>query len=342
MDTNTLQGHFLRPNASKDEISEVYQSSDLVEIERKAIVDVAFIAPMEEIDSGMFFLSGVDNAYCIRYVFVNNTMCSARSSVYFARYLVEPISIRLFMNLNSLAHHLRKALFHQWESSISRKTFRLPLFLMEAYWYLIYRLGGNSTGISKKQKQRTIRYYNTLWIELCCSSDALSYLQVLSKSSLDALRKVLGKGVGLRLTKKPPVKAALIASCTIGGLLTSIECDAEPPYEVLLQPDHPCTTNGIDFIFYEKAQRLSCTVHYTKLVVSGRTVATSRMPSAVVSDAVSAVYVNVWFLNNQDLLEVVEINETMATCSYVEDVNRDLIELPLELVADLVARFGNN
>jgi hypothetical protein len=137
-------------------------------------------------------------------------------------------------------------------------------------------------------------------------------------------------------------KATLVASCTIGGSFTSIECDAEPPYEVLLQPDHPCATNGINFNFYEKARCLSCTVHYTKLVVSDRTVATSRRPSAVVSDAVSGVYINVWFLNNQDFLEVVEINGTTATCSCVEDVNRDLIELPLDLVADLVARFGNN
>jgi hypothetical protein len=66
------------------------------------------------------------------------------------------------------------------------------------------------------------------------------------------------------------------------------------------------------------------------------------MPSTVVSNAVSGVYLNVWFLHNQNLLEVVAINDTTATCSYVEETNRDLIELPLELVANLVARFGNN
>jgi hypothetical protein len=342
MDSTTLQSYFLRPNINEDDILEVYQSSDEIEVERTAIVDVAFILPVEEMESGMFFLSGAENTFYIRYIFLNNTLCSARSSLYFARYLVEPLSIRLFINLNTLAHHLRKALFHQRESSISKKSFRLPLFSMEAFWYLIYRLGGNSIGISKERKQRVVRYYDTLRMELCCSSDTLSYLRVLSKPSLDALRKVLGKGVGLGLTKKRPVKAAPVGCCTIGGLLTSIECDEEPPYEILLQPDHPCTTDGIDFIFYEKARCLSCTVRYSKLVVNDRIVATSRMPSAVVSNAVSGVYLNVWFLHNQNLLEVVAINDTTATCSYVEETNRDLIELPLELVTNLVARFGNN
>jgi hypothetical protein len=63
--------------------------------------------------------------------------------------------------------------------------------------------------------------------------------------------------------------------------------------------------------------------------VNDRIVATSQMPSAVVSNAVSGVYLNVWFLHNQNLLEVVAMNETTATCSYSEETNRDLIELPV-------------
>jgi hypothetical protein len=55
MDSNTLQSYFLRPNTNEYEIIEVYQSSDEIEVERAAIVDVAFILPIEEIKSGMFF-----------------------------------------------------------------------------------------------------------------------------------------------------------------------------------------------------------------------------------------------------------------------------------------------
>lgn len=342
IDSNTLQRFFIRPNNNEDELIEVYQSTDEVEVERSAIVDVAFILPMAEIESGMFFLAGADNTYCMRYSIRGNELRCCRPSLYFARYLVEPLSIRLFMNLNTLAHHLRKALFHQRESSMCKKTFRLPLFAMEAFWYMIYRVGGNSIITAKERKQRVVRYFNTLRMELCCSCDTLSYLRILSKPSLDALRKVLGVGVGLGLTKKRPTKAAPVSCCTIGCILTSIECAAEAPQELLLHNDRPCTMDGIDFIFYEKSRCLSCIVRYSKLVVNTNAVATSRIPSAVVSNAVSGVYINVWFLHNGSLLEVVEIKESTAMCSYVEESNTDLIELPLALIADLVARFGNN
>jgi hypothetical protein len=86
-----------------------------------------------------------------------------------------------------------------------------------------------------------------------------------------------------------------------------------------LKPDHHCSTDGIDFIFYEKSHSLTCTVRYTNLVINDKTVATSRMPSAVVSGPVSGVYVNVWFLYDEILLEVVAIHEN--TAMYVEDTN---------------------
>jgi hypothetical protein len=164
----------------------------------------------------------------------------------------------------------------------------------------------------------------------------------LSKASLDALRKLLGVGVGLGLTRKRPTKAAHVVVCTIGGLLTSIECEAEAPYDVVMQPDHHSANDGIDFIVYEKSRCLSCTVRFTKLVVNDRLVATSRMPSAVAAGAVSGVYVSVWFLYDQTSMEVVAVNKITASCAYVEDSYRTLIELPVELVADLVARFGNS
>jgi hypothetical protein len=124
---------------------------------------------------------------------------------------------------------------------------------MEAFWYLIYRLGNHIIGMTKECKQQNVRYFNTLWMELCSSSETLSYIQILSKASVDTLRKVLGVRVGLGLTKKRPTKAAPVMVCTIGGLLTLIECEAEAPYDIVMQPDHHSANNGIDFIFYEKS-----------------------------------------------------------------------------------------
>ncbi len=174
MDSETLQRFHLRPNTNEDEIPEVYQSSEQIEIGRKAIVDVAFILPLDEIESGLFFLARTENTYCIRYIMVNDALISCRPSLYFSRCLVEPLSVCVFNHLNTLAHHLQKALYHQRESSISRKTFCLPLFSMEAFWYLVYRLGGHIIGMTKEQKQQNVKYFNTLWMELRSSSETLS------------------------------------------------------------------------------------------------------------------------------------------------------------------------
>ena len=62
------------------------------------------------------------------------------------------------------------------------------------------------------------------------------------------------------------------------------------------------------------------------MVVNDTLVATSRMPSAVVTGAVSGVYVSVsvsvWFLHDQTLMEVVAVNKITASYAYVEDSNR--------------------
>jgi hypothetical protein len=63
------------------------------------------------------------------------------------------------------AQHSQKALIHQCETSILKKSFWLPLLFMEAYLYLIYRLAGNSLGVTLAQKQRIVRYYNISWME---------------------------------------------------------------------------------------------------------------------------------------------------------------------------------
>jgi len=146
MNLEILQCYYLRPTTNEDE----------------AIVDVAFILPIKEFEYGMFHLSETDNTYCIRYIFIKNVLSSCWQSLNFSRYLVELLSIHLFMNS---AQHSQKALIHQCETSILKKSFWLPLLFMEAYLYLIYRLAGNSLGVTLAQKQRIVRYYNISWME---------------------------------------------------------------------------------------------------------------------------------------------------------------------------------
>jgi hypothetical protein len=171
--------------------------------------------------------------------------------------------------------------------------------------------------------------------------DTLIYLRILSMPSLAALQSVRCRS-WLRSHKKCPTKAVPAGCCTIGGLFTSIECGAEVPYDIMMEPDRHCVSDGNDFIFYERNRCLTCTVQFSKILVNEKAVATSRIPTAVVTCPESGGYLNVWFLQNQSLLEVVAINEISATCAYIEESDRDNIELPLAVVAELVARFGNS
>jgi hypothetical protein len=114
MSSAILQQYSLRsinaidfPLAFQDNLLEVYKSSDEIYIDRSAIIDLAFIVPMAEVESGMFFLSGAENTFCIRYIFDNNELATCRPSLYFCRYMVEPLGVRVFTVLNTLSQHLR-------------------------------------------------------------------------------------------------------------------------------------------------------------------------------------------------------------------------------------------
>jgi len=75
--------------------------------------------------------------------------------------------------------------------------------------------------------------------------------------------------------------------------------------------------------------------------VTDEAVAKSRIATAEVTLPVSGVYLNVWFQYHDSLLEVIEINGDSVTCSYVEEETGNII-LPVNLVSQLVSRFGNN
>ncbi len=348
MDSEILQKFNLRPInptdyplAFSDRMLEVYKTSQQIFVERCNIQDLAFVIPIQEVESGLFFLSGAENTFCLRYALEKHEMKPSSPFFYFSRFMSEPFGVRVFTSLNTLSQHVRRTMNHQAESVISKRTFRLPLFSMESFWYLVYKIGSQGIGVSTHRKQTMIKYYNTLKMERCTRLHTLSYLRILSTPALDALRSVLGVGVGLGLAKKRPTKAKTLQYCTIGSILTSIECGPEVPYEVQLTPDCPCAVNGIDFIYYEQNRCLSCTVRFSKVVVREEADATSRIATAEVENIESGVYLNVWFHYENCLLEVVAINADTATCTYVEQPAEN-IELPLQLVSQLVASFGNS
>ncbi len=130
--------HLKIPLAFEDRITEMYKTYEILFVDRSDIQDIVFIIPVAEVESGVFHLSGADNVFCTQFVKENQYMRCSLPSLYFSRYIVEPFSIRLFMALNTLALHLRRSMYHQAESALRKRTFHLPLFPMESFWYLIY------------------------------------------------------------------------------------------------------------------------------------------------------------------------------------------------------------
>jgi hypothetical protein len=234
-------------------------------------------------------------------------------------------------------------LYHHSETSPRRKNFRLFLFTMESFWYLVYRVGRAGIATYCLRRQSVTKYYNTLRMDCVTKLNSLTYLRILSEAGLKALRSVLGIGIGVGVSKKRPTKAKPTQYCTIGAILTSVEVGPEVPIEVVLKPACNVAVDGIDFIYSEQSRCLSCTIRFSKIVVSHKEVATTRISKAqVITPKESGVYLNVWFKHDEHLMEVIAIDQEteLVTCIYVEEEGEDEVVLPLNLVSECVARFG--
>jgi hypothetical protein len=168
MDSVAMQLNFLsplntrdHPLASQDELIEVYQSSEEMYITRNQISDVAFILPIQEVESGRFFLSSSENSFVIRYSYDNNHMIPWATSFYFSRCGVEPLGVHLFHALNTLSDYLRRLMCHRPESETTSQSFKLPMFSPESFYYLAFKLADKSIHLSIHQKQQSIKYYNS-------------------------------------------------------------------------------------------------------------------------------------------------------------------------------------
>jgi hypothetical protein len=76
--------------------------------------------------------------------------------------------------------------------------------------------------------------------------------------------------VGLGLAKKRPTKSMPTQYCTIGDILTSVECGPQVPAEMLVKHDRYCYANGIDFIYSKRNRNLTCTICFSKITVRWR------------------------------------------------------------------------
>jgi len=129
---------------------------------------------------------------------------------------------------------------------------------------------------SLQRRQRIVKYYDTLKTESGSRVNNIAYLRILTASGVTSLRSVLGVGIGIGAAGVRPSKARPLQYCTIGSLLSSVECPTDIPPKVLRKPITRVDCNGIDFIYTYETQTLLCTVRFSKIPVVTADVATTR------------------------------------------------------------------
>jgi hypothetical protein len=122
------------PMASQSCMVELIATEERRNVPRSNILDVIFILPVAEVESGLFFMDGAGNSFFLRYVLQNGEVQSS-STNFFMLHIIQPICICLFHSFNYLAQHLKRSMFHQTEAETSSQNFRI-YFSMEAFFYL--------------------------------------------------------------------------------------------------------------------------------------------------------------------------------------------------------------
>jgi len=331
----------LFPIAAQSNIVEVVGTACTMSAARSDIEDIIFIVPIQELESGMVHITGATNLYFARYGYDerDDKLLPYPFSLYFSIQYVSPFSFRIFSLLNMLSHNLKKALFHVPESQEPKRVFRV-FFSTEAFYYLSAKVGELSAVKTSIQRcQRIVKYYDTLKMESGTRVNNVAYLRILTVSALKSLRGVLGSGVGIGVSGAKPSKSRPLQCCTIGSLLSSIECMTEVSPEVRLKPIVRVDCDGIDLMFTHETQTLMCIVRFSKIPIVTANVATSRISAAVVNAEASGAFVGACFHYQEEMFEVTAIVETLCRCQSLEH-DYKTVDLNLELVNRLVNLFG--
>ena len=337
------------PTATLGNMIEVVRQDFCINVGRSTVHDIAYVLPLAEVESGLFHMSGCNNCFFIRYSLSGGCLVPniTASDCYFSSRPVEPASMRLFHALNHLAGVVKKSLYHQGESSLSSRSFRM-YFSSEAFCYLLHKLSAVSVTASASRKQAMTMYYDSLTLEAKSNYITKTSLQIVSKHGLHSLQQMLGIGVGLGLTKRKPTKRLPLVHCMEGSYLTSLELADEIPDELLRKPHVRWMEDSVHLIYTEESRQLSVVIRYSKLIINNKDVVLSRLPTAEVHRRViGGAYVSSNFHYKGELMTVLQIDGNVAKCRIINDDDDSInssewvtVELPLDLVHQLVATFG--
>jgi hypothetical protein len=129
------------PMAYHGQMQEVIcKTTDTLSVPQRSIVDIVFIIPITEVESGMFHIAGSQSVYFMRHLINNHgEVTNCNPVLYFSHCYFEPFSHRIFSSLNYIAQNLKRVMHHMKESDVAVKTFRIYV-PMEAFTYLCYKV----------------------------------------------------------------------------------------------------------------------------------------------------------------------------------------------------------
>ncbi len=331
------------PFALKSGMVEVIQTPTIIKIPRSSIVDLAFIVPLVEVESGLFHLTGAINTFFIRYI--HHQDGSIRPYPFFMLHakIAEPVSFRIFRGLNALSSSLKRSLYHQPEDQSVSKSFRLP-FCYDSFFFIWSKFRNQDEVILNKfdRTQRITLYFDDLSMKSSCRLNQVFVIRILTESALTILRECLGIGIGIGLGKPRPTKSRPLAYCCMNDIITSIEVAAMIPDDFINNKKHRLNCDGIDLLYTVESQTLQCNVRCTKLVVNTEQVVRSRIKIATVHAVEIVPYVGAMFFfgESNDLCSIDHINDGFALCSYMEE-ERPSFRISLNDVIPLISSFGH-
>jgi len=329
------------PVAARTVINEVVATDNFRIILRDEVQDLIFILPLAEVETGNVFITGAANLFFVRYLIDQTTHSNFSSVIFFGSHIIQPLTVRIFCSLNMLAFTIKKLMYHRPEAEDTKRSTRI-FFPSDAFHYIAHKMRDVSTvqcHISKNQ--RSIKYYDDLKSESTTKVVDVTYLRVLTMASLKELRTILGVGVGIGSTQYRPSKTRPLQYCTINSILTSVECDALLPAQLAQKPLLPVLTDGIELSYYEQNSTLSCHVRFTRLRVVLSEVATSRITAANVIAENPGAYEGAWFQYHDNTFEIRRIENGVCFCRSVDDGGITIQKLPIDVVNDLVNKFGS-
>ena len=79
------------PMTYSSQIPELIGLGECMCVSRHCITDIIFVFPLQEVESGFISIAGANPTYFQQFAIHNNSLIPCPATVYFTRYLVEPI-----------------------------------------------------------------------------------------------------------------------------------------------------------------------------------------------------------------------------------------------------------